>query len=740
MAKATPIQTSFNAGEWSPELEGRVDLDKHGNSCFRMENSLPLVQGPARRRGGTRFVNEVKTSANQTWLLPFEFSAEQAYVLEFGNLYVRFYTNHGLVESSPGVPLEVATPYTTANLKNADGTLALNFVQSGDVLYITHPSHQPRKLQRFSALSFTMALFEPDGGPFKDVDPDQAITIYASAQTGSVTLTASAALFAASDVGRTFLLEQKAVDIVNQWEPGKTITAGALRRSDGKNYLANNSATTGAVRPVHTEGARYDGDGGVQWAFQNAGYGTLTITGFTSSTVVTATVLDQVPTGAVGSGNASNRWAFGAWSNTDGWPSHTTFFRERLCFARSADQLIWFSVAGDFEDFSAKDAGGQIVKDQAISIRIDSDKVDNVKWLSPGDSLIVGTAGAEHSIREITTSEAFGPGNVKISKQSDYGSNGAIPAKVGSTILFVQKSARKLRSYLYDFNSDTFQGNNMSALAPHFFRRRQAILQVAYQQEPYSIVWAVRNDGLLLGFTFDQEQSVTAWHRHQLGGTGVVESIVSIPSPNGDRDDLWLIVKRTISGVTKRYVEWMEEEWDSSQPQNEAFYVDSGLSYNGAPATVISGGSHLNGTTVDILADGATHPQKVMIGGSVTLDRAASVVHLGLPCPAKVATMRLEAGAADGTAQGKIKRITHATLRFMDTLGGKAGPSETKLQEILFREAADPMDSPPAVFTGDKRVGWPGGYEKEGRLWYVNDQPLPFTLVAIIPEVNTQDR
>lgn len=734
--KATPIQSSFNAGEWAPELSGRTDLAKYANSCYRMENCLPLVQGPARRRAGTHFVAEAKLSANKTWLVPFEVASDQAYMLEFGNNYVRFYANHAVVVSGM-TPVEVATPYTTANLVRADGSFALSFVQSADVLFIAHPSYQTRKLQRTGPSAFSMVVLNATGGPFEDIDPDQVVTLQASttAFTGAVTITASAALFSVADIGKLILIEQNIVDANTQWEVAKAVTLNQIVRSDGKNYKATNAGTTGSVRPVHTLGTRSDGV--VNWQFLDPGYGWALITGFTSTTVVTGTIQSPFPNGAVST--PSNRWAFGSWSDDQGWPSHVTFFRERLCLARASDQKIWFSVAGDFEDFRSKDDGGNVVADQAISIRIDSDKIDTIQWLAPADALIVGTAGAEHAVREMTTSEAFGPGNVKIIKQSNYGSSGIAPVFVGATIMFSQRSGRKLRTYQYDFSRDTYDGADMSALAPHFFRRGNKLTQSCFQQDPYCIVWSARTDGLLIGFTFDQEQSVQAWHRHTL--SGVVESVATIPSPDGSRDDLWVIVKRTINGVTRRYVEYMDEEWDDTLPLSSAFYVDSGLTYSGVPITTVAGLEHLEGQTVDILADGAPRPRLVVDNGKIVLDRPASILAVGLPCPAKVATMRLEAGAQDGTAQGKIKRITHVTFRFMMTLGGKFGPSEDKLDIIDFRSGSDPMDqAPPTLADGDRRQTWNSGYEKEARVWYVNDQPLPFTLNAIIPEVNTQDR
>lgn len=224
-----------------------------------------------------------------------------------------------------------------------------------------------------------------------------------------------------------------------------------------------------------------------------------------------------------------------------------------------------------------------------------------------------------------------------------------------------------------------------------------------------------------------------------LGGSGKVESLVCVPSPDNDRDDLWMIVRRTINGATKRYVEYMAAEYEDGDDQEDAFYVDCGLTYDGAPNDTLSGLDHLEGETVAVLAAGAVHPDCVVSGGSITLDYEASVVQVGLACPAKLATMRIEAGAGDGTAQGKRKRLHQVIARFMDTCGGTLGPDEAHLDEILFRSTGYPMDAPVPPYTGDKLVPWPGGYETDGKIWYVNNQPLPVTVVAYFPGLMTQD-
>lgn len=838
MPKASPILLSFSSGELSPLFDGRVDLEEYASGCRIVENFIPLLQGPAIRRAGTRFVREVKDSTDRTGWLRFQFNTEQAYWLEIGDQYMRFYTDHGIVLNGTN-PLELSTPWVAADLFDSEGNFKLRAVQSGDILYITHTDgdYASRKLTRSGALSWSLAALETEGGPFNDLDPDNTVTVYSSAATGNVTLTASSAIFTAGRVGSLMLLEQRDVDDNLAWEAAKTISAGQVRRVEGRNYQALTSGTTGAIVPTHTSGAAYDGHAGVQWQFLDPGYGWVKITAVGSSgTTATATVQSRLPLGCIGSGDATTRWAFGAWSITEGYPTHCAFWRERLVFAKSTTREIWMSEAGDFERFRNRDDGGEIVADSAISIEVTSDRANPIQWLAPADSLLVGTSGEEFAVGEITNSEPLGPGNVKAVPQSSYGSKPVSPIIVGDSVLFVQRSGRRLRDFFFSFESGEagkYKSTNLSILAPHLLPRGKSIVALAYQQEPHSVIWALRSDGILLGTTINANQKRFGWHRHPIGGDGIVEAMVVTPHPDGDSDELAIIVKRTIDGQTERYVEYLEQEWDSNLDIYEAFYVDSGLTFDGSQAgtltpglgatvagteevtftrgsgsfasgdvgkqiryrytttetddegeeytqyhtacaevtarnssTVVkatilsawpsldaiatgawalsvqsvSGLDHLEGETLDVLADGASHPQVEVESGTINLERPAAYVHAGLSCPCKLKTMRLESGAADGTAQGKTKRVHHGVIRLIDTVGGNAGPNTANQDEILLRDASMAQDEPVPAFSGDKEIAWPDGYTKDGYLQYTNTLPLPATVVAFMPQVVTQDR
>lgn len=765
MPKASPLRSSFNAGELSPLMAGRTDVNKYSSGCAEMMNFIPSVQGPAVRRAGTRFVAEVKSSANRTWLARFEFNTAQAYVLEFGHQYIRFFTNHGQLLSG-GTPYEIVSPFIAAEMTNSDGTFALSMVQSGDVIYIAHPNHPLQKLSRLGNTNWTIADAPLINGPFQTQNTDRTITVYANASTGTVTLTASADIFTSSMVGSFFYLEPKDLSTIKPWTAGQEYTTnpnGVYRRSDGKTYQCTTSGTptagkvwrTGPDKPIHTYGTVADGDyqgisgttcerQGLDWLFIDSGYGYVKITGYTNARSVTATVQGNtpLPTGCVGAGNASFRWAKAAFNAADGYPTKVTFFRERLALSKGIQ--LYFSVAGDFENFASKDDSGQVVADRAIQVTISSDEVNTVQWLVPSQALLIGTAGAEFACAENSTSEAFAPANVKIDQQTSEGSKAVMPVRVGYSTLFVQRSGRKLKEASYNFQQNGYVTADLTVLAEHV--TKGGILQMDWHKEPYVCLWAARGDGRLLGFTFNKEQDVVGWHPHTIGGSfgsgnAVVESVCVIPHPDQNRDDLWMIVKRTINGSTKRYVEYLEREYTDGDLQSSCFYVDSGLTYSGTPATTISGLSHLEGQTVQVLADGAAHPDRVVTSGAITLQRSASVVQIGLPCHAWLKTTRIEAGAGDGTAQGKSKRISKVVFRFYNTLGAKVGPDEDNLDTVEFRTGSDLMDQAPPLFTGDKGpIDWAGGYDFDGFVMVKQDQPLPMTVVAIMPQVHTFDR
>jgi hypothetical protein len=352
---------------------------------------------------------------------------------------------------------------------------------------------------------------------------------------------------------------------------------------------------------------------------------------------------------------------------------------------------------------------------------------------------LIGTAAAEFVVTEATNSEPFGPANVKAVIKSDWGGSSVGTVRIGGKVFFAEKARRRIREVIFDQDSTPYEARDVTLLAEHI--TASGVLSMAHQSAPESIIWAARTDGVLLGFTYEPDQDVYAWHRQPIAGTGVVvESVQVIPSPDGDRDDVWLSIKRTINGLPVRYVERLEKFLLVDDDDTEAFHVDCGLTYSGLPATVISGLDHLENEVVTICADGATHPTRQVIGGTITLNGAYSTVHVGLGYTGRLRTMRLEGGSGEGSSQGKVKRLSRVVARLNRSLGGRAGPTFDELQEIQYRSPPTLMDAPPPLFSGDKVLTWATGFETDGYICIEQSQPLPFDLLALFPQVTTSDR
>jgi hypothetical protein len=735
--RASPILSSFNGGELSPRLEGRTEYEKYQTGCSVLSNFIPTVQGPAVFRAGCRYTADVLLPAYRSWLSRFEFNYAQAFVLEWTHLALAFLTNRGRLLDE-GISYQIVTPYAAADLVNSDGGFALSLVQTNDIVYIAGGNKPPQKLSRLGNTNWTIAEFQPAAGPFMDANLVTTDTIYASAQTGSVTLTANTARFTDAHVGALIRLEMQSPALVPPWEPDKAINLAELRRSDGKTYKCTIAGTTGTIKPTHDSGKSLDGSNAsrqVEWEYQDAGYGVARITAVTDSTHATATVITKLPDGVTTSGGTTWRWLWGAWGAHNEYPTKVSLYRDRLVWTGA--RSVWMSVAGDYENYAPDDAGQQ-TDESAITIRPASGEANQIRWLQSADALLIGTAGAEFAIGPQTTSDPLGPANVKAVIQSGFGGR-ALPApRVGESVFFVDKTGRKVREVRYNVDTGLYAAADLTVLAEHI--TEGGLIDLAWQQSPESILWAVRADGVLIGLTYEREQNVYGWHPHPMGGSAVVESIACIPSPDGTQDDLWLAIRRTVNGTTLRTLERMERAHRRGDDPADAFYVDCGLTYDGAAATTISGLEHLEGQTVTVVVDGAAHPSRTVEAGAITLQLAGSVVHVGLPYLGRMRPMRLDAGSQEGSAQGKTKRMTKVTIRVLDSLGGKAGPTWAVMDRLQMRRGSSPMDGPPPLFSGDVLLSWPAGYETDGYICIEQDQPFPFTVAALVPTLQGQDR
>lgn len=756
--KINPAITSFNAGELSPLLGGRPDLEKWQAGLSRCENLIPRVQGALQRRGGSRFVGAVKAENSRAWLAPFVFSQSDAFVLEFGDHYIRFYRGRGRLVTQPsGEIYEIASPWPAADLVRPDGSFGLRCEQSGDVIYIACAGHRPRKLSRRANTDWLLEGFEPQGGPFADQNLKDDLTVTVTDvgagldKGASVRVNATAAIFQPGHVGGLFRIEMKDGAGIKAWQVRVKAAVGDLRRSDEKYYLctavgpfvsSDRPQITGEEKPTHTKGRYWDGTGedqegdgnigaiGVEWEYQHAGYGWLRITAVADGQTATGEVLSRLPAELVS--NPTQRWAHGAWSDAAGWPDNVCFFRERLTFVRG--QSIWHSVAGDYENFEGK-SFGETLPDSAVSVSIQSAQGNPVEWITAtGPRLFLGTNGGEHSLASQTGQQAYGPGNTQQNPESAWGGVGVDAVQVGAGVIFVEKLGRRLRLVTAgDGGLETVDLNKYHGLLP------AAAVSMVWQQTPHEALWCACADGSLRALTLQFEDKVVAWHRHVLGGEGAVECLAAIPAPDGGRDDVWMIVRRTIGGQVRRYVEYLGAEYEAGDDAALAVYADSALVYAGAPTTTLSGLEHLEGLTVSVKIDGAAHPRRLVTDGAIILQRPAGKAVVGLPAAYRGRLMPLEGGAAAGTSQAKTKRIHKLNVRLLDSLGGRFGPSFGATDPIEYRTAGAPMDAAPPLFTGDAAVSFPGGYDPAATIAFEGADEFPFTLIALWPELVTYE-
>lgn len=468
------------------------------------------------------------------------------------------------------------------------------------------------------------------------------------------------------------------------------------------------------------------------------------------------------PTGTTTGTGVTRAWQLGAyWLGN--FPSIVQFHEDRLCFAGapSSPQRIDMSCSSQYTIFSptaVKD--GTIVDSNACSFVLNSNEVNSIRWLaSDQNGLLIGTAGGEWLMTPASTGAVITPSNVNAKQSSQHGSEPVQPVRVGVDTIFLQAGAKRLRQMVYDYYVNGFQGANLSFRAEHL--AAAGFKQLCYQRTPQPLIWAVRKDGALVSILFDRNEQENpqdcGWALYFADGTAKVISAQVIPSPDGTRDELWLAVQRTINGTSRTFIERMSKLWEEGDATpydlsgTTAYrftpalttYLDASIrTVFGSPVTAISGLDYLEGRTVGVLADGSTHPDRTVTSGSITLDRTATDVNVGLKFTSRARTMPIEAGAAAGTAQTKKKRIHRVGFRMFDSLGltVKATGSGGE-QEITepFRSTSDLMDAPPPLFSGDYDVDWEGTYETAGTVEFSQTDPLPLNISALVVSLETQD-
>lgn len=519
MARVHPFQTNFTAGELTPKLAGQVDFKKYNNGVEILENMTVFPQGGATRRYGTKFVAEVKDSSKITRLIPFEFNIEQSYILEFGNQYIRFFKDNGQITNAT----KNITNITQAN--PAVVTVASHGYTNGTDVWINSVGGMTElNGRRFRIANVTTNTFELSG-----VD-STSYTTYTSGGTVASVYEIASPFTESMLYDIQFTQSADVMYIVQETlEPRKLSRTGHtswtlstvefingpyLDDNDTSTTFTSSTNTVGASRTLTASSITGINDG---VGFKSSDVGRLVrmvdgygvITAFTSTTIVTWEIKLDIVTAT-----ATTDWALGAWSDDTGYPKTVSFFEQRLIFGGSTDfpQTIWASESGFYEQFDRGDG------DPADSFiyTIAANKVNTIRWLAPARDLIVGTAGGEFKVGR-PSGEPLQPDNVQITQQTTYGGYNTQPIQIGNSVLFLQRQRKKIREFSYRFEDDAYQAQDMTLLSEHI--TGNGITDVDYAQEPDSIYWAVRDDGTLLGMTYQRQEDIIAWHRHIMGGS-----------------------------------------------------------------------------------------------------------------------------------------------------------------------------------------------------------------------------
>lgn len=819
MPKTKKLYTNFSKGEYSDLIEGRPDLAAYYNGARKLENVWLYPEGGAFRRPGTRMMVETKDSAaaidKKAMLIPFEFNVEQAYMLEYGNLYARFFKNGARIENPPGTPVQVVTPYGDTELKD------IHYRQSADVLFKTHPSYEVRKLSRVSDTSWTASLFNADPPPSFEADTNLATSGGPAANTGTgVKFRVGVDSFLAGDVGRQIIagagrgvitaftnVREVTMDILDAFaatiaagpntlsSTGTTVTSTAHGAAVGNLVSLTSGAQSGEIRsivsitdadtfevdtafsvaqsgvtwnkivgfasgawvlrlspqswldpdkkePVGSQVtlvARATSGGAAQNTFRSSDVGKfikvygglIKLTIFDSASQMKGTILSilEEATTADPTNAPPGAWSLedASWSDARGWPQSIEFHQGRLALGGTATQktTLWLSSSISLSNFAV----GSLATN-ALQYTLAARRVNIIEWLASLGQLFIGDAENEHIAKGQGVDAPLGGDEIPyIRDQSAVGSQHVQPVVVQSAIIFLQRFKRKVFELSYALESDSFSPKNRTLLSRQIGNGKFAQHAPAYASEPNSIVYFVMENGELGCLTINREEDVTAWSRVVTDGT--IESVAVIPHPDGDRHQVGIIVKRMINGEIKRFVEYFEDGASEMSgrlwPELHTDCAKVGTILAGA--TQITGLSHLEGKTVDVIIGNDYIGQLTVTAGIVTIPAAQvpgadTTYEVGLHYDSTIQTARV--AIPNEVTEGLKRHWISAVVRLKDSIGGKING------ERLTAPATK-------LFNGIKEV-LPTDWDFEGRLEIVQDQPYPFQVLNIAGEVEFADQ
>lgn len=613
--------TSFNSGQVTPLLEARADFQKYNSSCRTIENMLVTVQGPVLKRPGTKYIATAKTGTVR--LLPFEYSTDDAYVIETGNLYMRFYRDGGQI-LDPVNPVEIVTVFGTSELFN------IQYAQTDDELYLVDGTDAPQVLTRADHDDWTIADVAFETGPFLP-ENDTATTITPTAATGNIRLDASASIFQSGHVGSIWSINQvRASSTVEGTFTGNDtslsspefqgdfsfITTGtwtgtitlmrstnggaswrsALIATDDTNY--NNPAEFEEDGAIYRVVASNSFAGTANFTFtiaDNINRGVVEITSFVSATEVLATVVTDLV-----DASATTIWREPYWSDFRGWPKTVAFHQQRLVFGGTTTypQTIWFGKQ-DPDDYANFLEG--TLDTSAFIVALEGQ--NPIRWFLSQDLLLIGTSGSCGKWGE--QAKPVTPTSPNYQEQTRHGSAAISAVLGGDSVLYIERGSRNVREFGFNLQFDKYLSPDLSILSPEI--TDSGIKEAEFQLRPDPVLWCVLNNGDIATLTYRRDQSVTAWTKQTT--TGDFESVAIISSGEAE-DEVWVSVERTVDGTASRYIEQFQpNDWGD---QEDAWFVDSGLTNDGGAAVTVTGATQAEPGVITAVAHGFSDGEQVL--------------------------------------------------------------------------------------------------------------------------------
>jgi hypothetical protein len=746
--KIRPQLNTFKGGELSPRLAGRNDIGIYWQGCSELTNMLVYQHGGVTKRPGSYYISTAGDYTKDVRLIPFQYSTEQAYFLEFGDQYMRVYKDGGQVQTASGTAYEISTPYEAEDLD------LLRYAQTADTMYITHTDYKTRKITRYGHTNWIISEVDFTNGPFED-ENETDIALEPSAVSGTISLAAKGgSVFNSNHVGALFKIS--ATQEVSTTISGEDMWSDTFFVDANETIIASMEGSWGAtvtVQKTYDEGdtwidylsstsntnveiAEIRGDVyyriGIDTGDYTSGaaelrlskldqYGYVKITQYINPTVVYGTVERELPTT-----ETTTRWAEGSWSDSLGWPETVAFYEQRLLCGGNYNnpQAIWASKVNSYEDFDI----GTASESDAYTYYLVSQDVNSIRWMVPSDVLRIGTHGGEWRFGD--KNEATTPTSVDTKRQSTTGSEAVQAVLIGNVVLFIQRGGTKLRSMAYDYQTESYLTPEVSILAEHIVK--EGIKEIHFQALPDPMIWLVLDTGDIAVCTYDSLQDIKAFTR--LTTNGSYKSLAIIPG--SDRDEVWTVVERTVNDIDYKFIEQFQStEYDTIA---DAFYLDSGLTYTGTGATTLSGLDHLEGEEVYVVAEGGVLPTKTVVSGSVSLTYPTTKAHVGYKYDGVIETMNLLPLLQGSSPVGSSARAHRLALFVKDTNYVKVGP-EGKEVNIKFRTTDHVMGEPVPLQSNLYTVSYPEGFNKTPTVRILSDVPLPMTILNLAPIMNIGD-